>query len=53
MVEVVTGTSEAGIIQVSDPEGKIDFSTVDIVVKDANTLLATAKNKEDGGGHGH
>jgi len=53
MVEVVTGTSEAGIIQVSDPEDKIDFSTVDIVVKDANTLLATAKNKEDGGGHGH
>ncbi len=53
MMEVITGTSEAGIIQISDVENKIDFSEIGIVVKDANTLLATAKNKDDGGGHGH
>jgi cobalt-zinc-cadmium efflux system membrane fusion protein len=53
MVEVTTGKSEAGIIQVNAIEKGVDFETARIVIKDANTLLATAKNSEDGGGHGH
>lgn len=53
MVEVKTGSSEAGMIQVSLIENELDLKNASIVVKDANTLLATAKNSEDGGGHGH
>src|SRR5680860_242002 len=53
MVEVTTGISEMGIIQVNAVEKGINFETARIVIKDANTLLAAAKNSEDGGGHGH
>ena len=53
MVEVITGTTEAGIIQVNAVEKGVNFETARIVIKDANTLLATAKNSEEGGGHGH
>ena len=53
MIEVKTGSSEAGIIQINPVEQELDFKTATIVLKDANTLLATAKNSEDGGGHGH
>jgi cobalt-zinc-cadmium efflux system membrane fusion protein len=42
-----------GIIQVNAVEKGLNFETARIVIKDANTLLATAKNSEDGGGHGH
>jgi len=53
MVEVTTGISEVGIVQVNAVEKGLNFETARIVIKDANTLLATAKNSEDGGGHGH
>ncbi len=53
MVEVITGSSEAGIIQINPVKQGLDLKSTPIVVKDANTLLATAKNSEDGGGHGH
>jgi len=53
MVEVKIGSAEAGIIQISSINNELDFKNAFIVVKDANTLLATAKNSEDGGGHGH
>jgi len=53
MVEVTTGITEVGIIQVNAVEKGLNFETARIVIKDANTLLATAKNSEDGGGHGH
>tara|TARA_R100001369_G_scaffold29172_1_gene52339 strand:- start:25802 stop:27004 length:1203 start_codon:yes stop_codon:yes gene_type:complete len=53
MIEVKTGKSEAGIVQISTTGKEIDLKEASIVVKDANTLLATAKNSEDGGGHGH
>jgi cobalt-zinc-cadmium efflux system membrane fusion protein len=53
MVEVTTGISEVGIIQVNAVEKGLNFETARIVIKDANTLLATAKNSDDGGGHGH
>jgi cobalt-zinc-cadmium efflux system membrane fusion protein len=53
MVEVITGSSEAGIIQIDLVEQALDLKSASIVVKDANTLLATAKNSDDGGGHGH
>lgn len=53
MVEVKTGSSEAGMIQISMIENELDLKNASIVVKDANTLLATAKNSEEGGGHGH
>jgi cobalt-zinc-cadmium efflux system membrane fusion protein len=53
MVEVKTGSSEAGVIQINTIDRELDFKKISIVVKDANTLLATAKNSDDGGGHGH
>ncbi len=53
MVEVNLGTSEAGIIQVVAINSDLDFTEAAVVIKDANTLLATAKNSDDGGGHGH
>ncbi|TVZ26184.1 cobalt-zinc-cadmium efflux system membrane fusion protein [Gillisia sp. Hel_I_86] len=53
MVEVKTGSSEAGIIQISTVEQELDFKKVAKVVKDANTLLATAKNSENEDGHAH
>ncbi len=53
MIEVKTGKSEAGIVQISTTGKEIDLKEASIVIKDANTLLATAKNSEDGGGHGH
>jgi len=53
MIEVKTGSSEAGIIQINPVEQEFDLKSASIVVKDANTLLATAKNSEGGGGHGH
>jgi cobalt-zinc-cadmium efflux system membrane fusion protein len=53
MVEVITGSSEAGIIQIDLVEEGFDIKSASIVIKDANTLLATAKNSDDGGGHGH
>jgi len=53
MVEVKIGSSEAGVIQISTIDRELDFKNISIVVKDANTLLATAKNSDDGGGHGH
>lgn len=51
MVEVKTGSSEAGIIQINIVEQGLDLKSASIVVKDANTLLATGKNSEDGDGH--
>jgi cobalt-zinc-cadmium efflux system membrane fusion protein len=53
MLEVKTGSSEAGVIQINPVGQNLDFKKVSIVLKDANTLLATAKNSDDGGGHGH
>ncbi|RKS55508.1 cobalt-zinc-cadmium efflux system membrane fusion protein [Gillisia mitskevichiae] len=53
MLEVKTGSSEAGVIQINPVGQELDFKKVSIVLKDANTLLATAKNSDDGGGHGH
>ncbi len=53
MVEVQTGSSEAGMIQITNVGEEFDFKNAAIVIKDANTLLATAKNSDDGGGHGH
>ncbi len=53
MVEVKTGSSEAGVIQINTIDRELDFKNISIVVKDANTLLATAKNSDDGVGHGH
>ncbi len=53
MVEVKTGSSEAGIIQINPIAQTLDFKQDAIVIKDANTLLATAKNSESEGGHAH
>ncbi|WP_010231000.1 efflux RND transporter periplasmic adaptor subunit [Gillisia marina] len=53
MIEVKTGSSEAGIIQITTLGEELDFKQDAIVIKDANTLLATAKNSESEGGHAH
>lgn len=53
MVEVKTGSSEAGIIQILNHANEIDLKNTLVVVKDANTLLAAAKNNESEGGHAH
>ena len=53
MLEVRKGSSEAGYTQISLVENGIDLQTAEIVTKDANALLAAAKNMESEGGHGH
>ena len=53
MMEVELGTSEAGIVQIRAMNSNIEFKEAAVVIKDANTLLATAKNSESEGGHGH
>ena len=54
ILEVEKGNEEDGYVAVTLIDTSRDILSLDIVVKDAFTLLAKAKNsKEEGGGHGH
>ncbi|MDO7171118.1 efflux RND transporter periplasmic adaptor subunit [Mariniflexile sp. AS56] len=53
MLEVIKGNEEEGFVAVSLVDKTQDISKLDIVLKEAFTVLAKAKNSEEEGGHGH
>ena len=53
MIEVTKGNEEENYVAISLLDNSLKLKDLDIVVKDAFTLLAKAKNSEDEGGHGH
>ena len=54
MLEVEKGNEEDGYVAVTLIDKSRNIESLDIVIKDAFTLLAKAKNsEEEGGGHGH
>lgn len=53
MVEIIKGNEEEGFVAFTFVDKTIDITKIDIVLKDAFTLLAKAKNSEEEGGHGH
>jgi cobalt-zinc-cadmium efflux system membrane fusion protein len=53
MIEVNKGNEEENYVAVSLVDKSLQMEDLNIVLKDAFTLLAKAKNSEDEGGHGH
>ncbi len=54
MLEIEMGNEEDGFVAVTLKDESRNIESLDIVIKDAFTLLAKAKNsEEEGGGHGH
>jgi len=54
MLEIIKGNEEEGFIAFTLEDKTQDIAKIDVVLKDAFTLLAKAKNSEDEeGGHGH
>lgn len=54
MLEIKKGNEEEGFIAFTFEDKSQDITKMEVVLKDAFTLLAKAKNsEEEGGGHGH
>ena len=54
MVEIIKGHEEEGFVAFTFEDKTLDITKTDVVLKDAFTLLAKAKNsEEEEGGHGH
>jgi cobalt-zinc-cadmium efflux system membrane fusion protein len=53
MVEIIKGHEEEGFVAFTFEDKTLDITKTDVVLKDAFTLLAKAKNSEEEGGHGH
>ncbi len=54
MLEVEKGNAEDGFVAIELKDKSRSIESIDLVLKDAFTLLAKAKNsEEEGGGHGH
>lgn len=53
MIEIIKGNEEEGFVAFTFEDPSQDISTMEVVLKDAFTLLAKAKNSEEEGGHGH
>lgn len=53
MVEIIKGNEEEGFVAFTFEDKTQDITKMDVVLKDAFTLLAKAKNSEEEGGHGH
>lgn len=53
MVEIIKGNEEDDFVAFTFKESSEDITKMDIVLKEAFTLLAKAKNSEEEGGHGH
>jgi cobalt-zinc-cadmium efflux system membrane fusion protein len=53
MVEIIKGHEEEGFVAFTFQDKTLDITKTDVVLKDAFTLLAKAKNSEEEGGHGH
>lgn len=54
MIEILKGNEEEGYVAFSFEDKSQKIESMEVVLKDAFTLLAKAKNsEEEGGGHGH
>ena len=53
MVEIIKGNEEEGFVAFTFVDKSENITKIEIVLKDAFTILAKAKNSEDEGGHGH
>ena len=53
MIEIIKGHEEEGFVAFIIKDETEDINNMDVVLKDAFTLLAKAKNSEEEGGHGH
>jgi len=53
MIEISKGNEEEGFVAIFLENKEQDIAKVEVVLKDAFTLLAKAKNSEEEGGHGH
>ena len=53
MIEIIKGNKEEGFVAFTFEDTSQDIATMEVVLKDAFTLLAKAKNSEEEGGHGH
>ena len=53
MIEINKGNEEDGFVAITIGDTTKDISKMNIVLNDAFTLLAKAKNGEEEGGHGH
>ncbi len=54
MIEIIKGNEEEDFFAFTFEDTSQEISKMDVVLKDAFTLLAKAKNnEEEGGGHGH
>ena len=53
MIEISKGNEEEGFVAIFLENKDQDIAKVEVVLKDAFTLLAKAKNSEEEGGHGH
>ena len=53
MVEIIKGNEEEGFVAFTFVDKSENVTKIEIVLKDAFTLLAKAKNSEEEGGHGH
>ena len=54
MVEIIKGNEEEGFVAFTFEDKTQDITKMDVVLKDAFTLLAKSKNsEEEGEGHGH
>lgn len=53
MVEIIKGNEEDDFVAITLKDSSEDISKMNIVLKEAFTLLAKAKNSEEEGGHGH
>ncbi|CAI8152695.1 MAG: Nickel and cobalt resistance protein CnrB [Formosa sp. Hel3_A1_48] len=54
MLEIIKGNEEEGFVAFTFEDKTQDITKMEVVLKDAFTLLAKAKNsEEEGGGHGH
>jgi len=54
MIEIIKGNEEEGFVAFTFEDKTHDITEMDVVLKDAFTLLAKAKNsEEEGDGHGH
>jgi cobalt-zinc-cadmium efflux system membrane fusion protein len=53
MIEIIKSNEEEGFVAFTLVDKTLDITKMNVVLKDAFTLLAKAKNSEEEGGHGH
>lgn len=54
MIEIIQGNDEEGFVAFTFKDSSLSIQNISIVLNDAFSLLAKAKNnEEEGGGHGH